>query len=99
MAVLITSGSKQVRYASQYGDPAQVHGSELDDPELKAALQVSGFGWQSSSRRDGTDPLVMTRPDSTVLINTSLANARAGHLSLIQRRIKAHAKLYVIFGT
>ncbi len=46
----------------------------------------------------GADPLAMTRPDSTVLINTTPIHARAGHLALIQRWMRAQAKLLQRFG-
>ncbi|MCL4632827.1 hypothetical protein [Burkholderia sp.] len=45
----------------------------------------------------GTDPLAMTRPDSTALINTHPIHARAGHLALIQRWMMAQAKLLLRF--
>lgn len=74
--------------------------SEFNDPEFEVALQAyQASGSKVRVVEMGTDPLAMTRPDSTAIINTTPIHARAGHLALIQRWMMAQAKLHVRFGT
>jgi len=67
---------------------------ESRDPAFEAALQAyRASGRKMQTVEMGADPLAMTRPDSTALINTTPIHARAGHLALIQRWMVAQAKL------
>lgn len=72
---------------------------EVNDPAFEQALhayQASGSKVQTVEM--GADPLAMTRPNSTAIINTHPIHARAGHLALIQRWMMAQAKLFHRFG-
>ncbi|MET3216000.1 UNVERIFIED_ORG: hypothetical protein ABIC48_003769 [Burkholderia territorii] len=72
---------------------------EFGDPAFEAALQAyRASGRKVQTVEMGADPLAMTRPDSTALINTTPIHARAGHLALIQRWMRAQAKLLRGFG-
>ncbi len=72
---------------------------EFGVPAFEAALQAyRASGRKVQAVEMGTDPLAMTRPDSTALISTTPIHARAGHLALIQRWMVAQAKLLQRFG-
>jgi hypothetical protein len=74
--------------------------AELNEPAFVQALhayQASGNKLQVVEM--GTDPLAMTRPNSSALLNTHPINARAGHLALIQRWMMAQAQLFPRFGS
>ncbi|MEV3809730.1 hypothetical protein RI496_18720 [Aeromonas dhakensis] len=72
---------------------------ELGDPAFEVALQAyRASGCKVQTVEMGADPLAMTRPNSTALINTTPIHARAGHLALIQRWMVAQAKLLQRFG-
>lgn len=72
---------------------------EFGDPVFEAALQAyRASGRKVQTVEMGVDPLAMTRPDSTALINTTPVHVRAGHLALIQRWMVVQAKLLQKFG-
>lgn len=72
---------------------------EFGDPTFERALHAyQASGSKVLTVEMGADPLAMTRPNSTALINTHPVHARAGHLALIQRWMVAQAKLFPRFG-
>jgi len=78
--------------------PALTDFPEFGDPAFEEALRAyQASGSKVRVVEMGTDPLAMTRPDSSALINTHPINARAGHLALIQRWMKAQVKLLLRF--
>lgn len=78
--------------------PALTDFPEFGDPAFEEALRAyQASGSKVRAVEIGTDPLAMTRPDSTALINSHPIHARAGHLALLQRWMMVQVKLLLRF--
>jgi len=81
------------------GFPTLANFPEFDNPAFDQALHAyRASGCKVQTIEIGADPLAMTRPNSTALLNTHPVHARASQLALIHRWMAAQVRLFYRFG-